>query len=183
MLLRRVIEHVKAQNWTAVALDFVIVVVGVFIGIQVSNWNGVRAERAQEADILFALREDIRESSQHLAERLGDIDEQMEALQVLAELGESREFDVQMKRDVGRLVLIGIYEQVFVRPRLVVLDELRGSGRLRLIRSDALRHRLQQLDAVVIDLNLLTADLRGLTHLHTDSFLLANIPTRNYVNE
>ena len=39
MLLRRVIEHVKSQNWTAIALDFVIVVVGVFIGIQVSNWN------------------------------------------------------------------------------------------------------------------------------------------------
>ena len=39
MLLRRITEHVKAQNWTAVALDFVIVVVGVFIGIQVSNWN------------------------------------------------------------------------------------------------------------------------------------------------
>jgi len=44
MLLRRVIEHVKAQNWTAVGLDFVIVVVGVFIGIQVSNWNAQRAE-------------------------------------------------------------------------------------------------------------------------------------------
>jgi len=28
MILRRVIEHVKAQNWFAVALDFVIVVVG-----------------------------------------------------------------------------------------------------------------------------------------------------------
>ena len=39
MLLRRVIDHVKTQNWTAVALDFVIVVVGVFIGIQVANWN------------------------------------------------------------------------------------------------------------------------------------------------
>jgi len=45
MLLRRVIDHVKAQNWTAVALDFVIVVVGVFIGIQVSNWNADRALR------------------------------------------------------------------------------------------------------------------------------------------
>lgn len=42
MLLRRVIEHVKAQNWTAVALDFVIVVVGVFISIQVANWNDAR---------------------------------------------------------------------------------------------------------------------------------------------
>ena len=44
MLLRRIIEHVKTQNWTAVALDFVIVVVGVFIGIQVANWNDARAE-------------------------------------------------------------------------------------------------------------------------------------------
>ena len=48
MLLRRVIEHVKAQNWTAVVLDFVIVVMGVFIGIQVANWNAVRQERSLE---------------------------------------------------------------------------------------------------------------------------------------
>lgn len=47
MLLRRVIEHVRAQNWTAVALDFVIVVTGVFIGIQVSNWNEERAIRKE----------------------------------------------------------------------------------------------------------------------------------------
>lgn len=39
MLLRRVIEHMKSQNWTAAAFDFVIVVVGVSIGIPVSNWN------------------------------------------------------------------------------------------------------------------------------------------------
>ncbi len=49
MRLRRVTEHVKAQNWFAVGLDFVIVVVGVFIGIQVANWNeapgGQRAYR------------------------------------------------------------------------------------------------------------------------------------------
>ena len=46
MLLRRVIEHVKAQNWTAVALDFFIVVVGVFIGIQVANWNDTQNNKA-----------------------------------------------------------------------------------------------------------------------------------------
>ena len=42
MLLRRITKHVKDQNWTAVALDFFIVVVGVFIGIQVANWNEAR---------------------------------------------------------------------------------------------------------------------------------------------
>ncbi|WP_411816567.1 hypothetical protein [Hyphococcus sp. DH-69] len=48
MLLRRITEHVKAQNWTAVALDFFIVVVGVFIGIQVANWNDDRQRTANE---------------------------------------------------------------------------------------------------------------------------------------
>src|SRR6056297_1539720 len=44
MLLRRVMKHVRDQNWFAVGLDFLIVVVGVFIGIQVANWNESRAE-------------------------------------------------------------------------------------------------------------------------------------------
>ena len=44
MILRRITEHVKTQNWLAVAIDFVIVVGGVFIGIQAANWNAARAE-------------------------------------------------------------------------------------------------------------------------------------------
>jgi len=46
MILRRVIEHVKKQHWTAVFLDFVIVVLGVFIGLQVQDWNTARNARA-----------------------------------------------------------------------------------------------------------------------------------------
>lgn len=59
MILRRITEHVKAQNWTAVGLDFVIVVTGVFIGIQVSNWNEVRRDHAEEKVILGRLSEEI----------------------------------------------------------------------------------------------------------------------------
>lgn len=51
MILRRVITHVREQNWTAIGIDFVIVVTGVFIGIQVSNWNASTATcRARTAD-------------------------------------------------------------------------------------------------------------------------------------
>jgi hypothetical protein len=39
MLLRKITNHVTDQNWFAVFIDFIIVVVGVFIGIQVANWN------------------------------------------------------------------------------------------------------------------------------------------------
>jgi hypothetical protein len=34
MILRRLTDHVKDQNWFAVGVDFVIVVIGVFIGIR-----------------------------------------------------------------------------------------------------------------------------------------------------
>jgi hypothetical protein len=45
MILRSVIKHFRQQEWTAIAIDFLIVVIGVFIGIQVSNWNTERLER------------------------------------------------------------------------------------------------------------------------------------------
>ncbi|WP_412069191.1 hypothetical protein [Rubrivirga sp. IMCC43871] len=59
MIYRRVLQHVRDQNWTAIAIDFVIVVAGVFIGIQVSNWNAARVEQAREATYLAQLREEI----------------------------------------------------------------------------------------------------------------------------
>ena len=59
MILRRITEHVKAQNWTAVVLDFVIVVVGVFIGIQVSNWNDARGFAERERILIQELREEV----------------------------------------------------------------------------------------------------------------------------
>jgi len=43
MLLRSVTKHVNDQNWFAVFLDLLIVIIGVFIGIEVSNWNADRA--------------------------------------------------------------------------------------------------------------------------------------------
>lgn len=61
MLLRRVIEHVRAQDWTAIAIDFAIVVVGVYLGIQVSNWNAEREARQRGAEFSQRLRADLQD--------------------------------------------------------------------------------------------------------------------------
>jgi hypothetical protein len=66
MILRRVITDVQEQNWTAIGIDFVIVVVGVFIGIQVSNWNETQAEYARERLLLGELRAELSESIEQL---------------------------------------------------------------------------------------------------------------------
>jgi len=59
MILRSVMKHVHDQNWFAVFLDFVIVVVGVFIGIQVANWNEARREDSAGRAYLDRIREDL----------------------------------------------------------------------------------------------------------------------------
>ncbi|MGF1543294.1 MAG: hypothetical protein ACFB00_02090 [Parvularculaceae bacterium] len=59
MLLRKISKHLAAQNWLAVALDFFIVIIGVFIGLQLSNWNEARANRASEARYLRELSADL----------------------------------------------------------------------------------------------------------------------------
>ncbi len=64
MILRRVIAHLRKQEWTAIAIDFFIVVVGVFVGLQVSNWNEARANRGVVDRHLAEIVEDL---DSHLA--------------------------------------------------------------------------------------------------------------------
>ena len=61
MLLRRITKHVKDQNWFAVGIDFIIVVIGVFIGIQVANWNNARSDAQREQQVLVELLDDLRQ--------------------------------------------------------------------------------------------------------------------------
>ncbi len=64
MILRRFTASLRRQDWTAVAVELVVVVLGVFIGVQASNWNQARADRAREHVLLQELRGEIAESMQ-----------------------------------------------------------------------------------------------------------------------
>jgi hypothetical protein len=39
--------RISRQEWTALAIDFVLVVVDVFLGIRVLNWNAVRVDEGR----------------------------------------------------------------------------------------------------------------------------------------
>ena len=55
MLLRSITKHVKEQNWFAVALDFFIVVVGILIAFQITNWNEKSKASERERVVLEQL--------------------------------------------------------------------------------------------------------------------------------
>ncbi len=64
MILRRLSQSLKEQNWTAISIEFVLLVAGVFLGIQVANWNEARAEKMQEKKFLLQLRDEISDNTE-----------------------------------------------------------------------------------------------------------------------
>ncbi len=59
MILSRIIHHLKTQNWTAVAIEFVIVIAGVVIGFQVTAWNETRRGEARGQAYLERIQSDL----------------------------------------------------------------------------------------------------------------------------
>jgi hypothetical protein len=74
MILRRVIKHFRNQEWTAIFLDFIIVVVGVIVGLQVSNWNDVRIAKQRMEQQLLLVAEEMTENSDRLQNYIDDLD-------------------------------------------------------------------------------------------------------------
>lgn len=62
MIFRRIKAHIEKENWFAVFIDFLIVVIGVFIGIQVANWNDNRAIFENETQALVELKKELEAS-------------------------------------------------------------------------------------------------------------------------
>ena len=73
MLLRRVIGHLRKQEWTAIGIDFLIVVVGVFVATEVSNWNAARAEREHAEYLSSALLSEFEGIEDELVASLDNI--------------------------------------------------------------------------------------------------------------
>ena len=45
MILRKLADAIREQNWSTVILEILIVVVGIFIGLQVDGWNEGRKKQ------------------------------------------------------------------------------------------------------------------------------------------
>jgi len=55
MLLRNLAKNLRSQSWAAASVELLIVIVGVFIGLQVNTWNEARVETERREQIIGAL--------------------------------------------------------------------------------------------------------------------------------
>ena len=138
MLLRRISQHVHDQNWFAVFIDFLIVVVGVFIGIQVANWNEDRAERALEQEYLERIYFDTVRVIDDLKDNIEWSDDQEKAQSTIINSLERKELNDKDKALFERgLAFFGYYP--INDTDLIAIDELQSSGKMNIISSLEIR--------------------------------------------
>ena len=69
MILRRLTEALRRQDWSTVAVEIIIVILGVFIGIQVANWNDARIDAGRAVAYLERIGQDLDADLATLADR------------------------------------------------------------------------------------------------------------------
>lgn len=125
MAIRRFREHVAAHNWFAVIIDIMIVVLGVFLGLQVSNWNQGRVDAERAAQYRDRLIDELDfDARQYALQAAYYRQTKAYGLQALADLNGSR-------RLPDREFLIAAYQLTqtdTTKAKTGVYDELAASG-------------------------------------------------------
>lgn len=162
MLLRRITKHVKDQNWFAVGIDFCIVVIGVFIGIQVANWNDAQVDRGKAELVLERLEVDFGQIETASLEAIDQTNHSISIVEKLMTKSVQRSLILSDALETGELEAIAYFRGP-VRGSSTY-EELKSAGELRFIRSETLRSRLADFERTRVmhaASNQYILDLRG----------------------
>ena len=139
MIIKRLRAEAACQNWFGVTVDLVILILGVFLGIQVNNWNQARLDRAEGREyrdrLYFDLESDQRDVSfriQYYGQALAHAQAALAAL------------DRPVTDDPGAFV-IHAYEASNYIPQAIrhfTYDEIVASGKAEFLGDRMLRERI-----------------------------------------
>ena len=145
MLLRRITQHVKDQNWFAVFLDFFIVVAGILIAFQITNWNEARVENNLQSLVEKRLIADFEIVDQELVAAVERMERQLINMEVWRQALQRGSAVESEKESILNAMAYGASYPSFTS-RSATYQELQTSGRLELIASEKFRIALSNYD-------------------------------------
>ncbi|MAL10117.1 MAG: hypothetical protein CMF74_10695 [Maricaulis sp.] len=174
MILARISRAIREQNWFAVAIEFVIVILGVVIGFQVTAWNAARASEARADDYLDRFVIDLTIAAElYEFDRVFRLTVLENGERALAASGTTGlvEADWQLVRAFWNA------SQMSGRPTInSTYVELTSAGELGLIGDDALRSALTQyytntMNPALVDTSQYRTRVREMIPLHLQRYL------------
>ena len=180
MILHRVATAIKEQNWFTVALEILIVVVGIYAGLQADAWMSTQQDHALEIEYLERLVADMEESIAAQRNNIQTLDDEVAAIDYVAQIQRSGTFDgVDEERLIKGLNSVG-----WVAPlttNMITIRELQSTGKISLIRDVSIRMAIGQFErsyanAVFSASQNVSLMAASAPEIMTWSFMLPNVP-------
>lgn len=147
MLLRRFTHHVKEQNWFAVGLDVLVVIVGIFIGLQVADWKDEVNKRVEELAYLERLQKDVSMTIGLLSKELETGSTAVEQTFFSIEaLFEKKLADKDVERFHRGLASVREWPEIRIIDS--TLREMQSTGKLELIKSLELKMAIGEFEEI-----------------------------------
>jgi hypothetical protein len=171
VIIARLRDALRRQDWFAVALEIAIVVLGVAIGFQVTEWGIARAEREEEQELLRGLRAEFVEVAAGIEVQAAKHRHVQAAVEtVLQSLRDAR------RRGAGAAPIADSTLAWALVPTTTqfsqgILAGMRSTGRLGLIRDLELRTALAEWEGVLADVTEDEAAARAIVTQQLDPIL------------
>ncbi|MGD9966210.1 MAG: hypothetical protein AB7T59_06795 [Hyphomonadaceae bacterium] len=138
MLLRRFLEHLRKQPWTAIGIEFLIVVIGVFVASQVTEWSAAQADRRLGREYTARLVSDLEQDLENRRLLVAYYDAVYASAERAAVL-------LQEPNPNPKALLVNAYrasEYAFYPPTRATWDTIVSAGDLRLLPQAAVHNGL-----------------------------------------
>jgi hypothetical protein len=140
MLLRRLSAHIRDQNWFAVVLDLLVVVVGLFLGLQIDTWwEGQKSARI-ESTYLQEIREDFELNRSSLLDQINDAEQIIRGMIALHEQSTLDTPTLSVAELNEKFALINHMPTFVIATR--AYGNLIGSGDLKVLQNRELKNLL-----------------------------------------
>ena len=143
MILRRLADGIRNQDWFTVVVEVLIVVVGIFLGLQVDDWNEARKDKALESEYLGRIATDLRTDLTTLSDIAAYVPKKKNAIALLARAVDTATPDISPEDLFAAIDESAAYGWQIPWVRLSTFEDLLSTGRLALVHDAELRTDLQ----------------------------------------
>jgi hypothetical protein len=175
MILRSVTKHVKDQNWFAVFIDFFIVVVGVFVGIQVSNWNESRTDNMRAKGYLERIINNLETDEENYLYRMEFWEQVSDFGLTVLQYSETQDKGQQSHWDI-LLAFFQASQIASFYTTSTTYDELTSAGELGLIRNLGVRNMISDYytdsdNPALVERPIYRENVRGIIPINVQNYI------------
>lgn len=153
--------------------ELAIIVVGILLALTADDWWTERQERTEELEILGAISRDIAITRDRIQTTHDYLQSLLADLRKLSE-GSSGPAATQSDLELARM-LNALWDSPPISVQMSAYEEVKNSGRLRLIGSAELRRALAEYDRRLQDARQQHAEAFQNQHLKLDPYLIENV--------